>query len=248
MLSDESKNLIDTLTKEELRQEINKKNRSRFQGDKYAYLKTRLATIDEKEKEEQRSEDMRHKGKELFLSRVSTWVAIVTSILSLLVGSGWYQEYQKNQRMQLEANEKLIVEYLQPIATYLKDNESIFQELRAPPYVEPGWGILESYLIKIRRDGVPKNALMKKRIDTLVQNDETIVTLLTKYAAYIENDSFRVQAEKFRDHAIRYSDRWKSLLEVYASKGDFPTAAPVFPTEFPQAVQDEINTRKVQRP
>ena len=106
---------------------------------------------------------------------------------------------------------------------------------------------MESYLIKLRRDGrdgVAKHALMKKRIDTMVQNNETVVTLLTKYAAYIKTDKFRSEAEKFRDHAIRYSDRWKSLIEVFAANGEFPTDAPVFPAEFPKAVQDEISIRR----
>lgn len=244
MVTDVSKAAIDALSKDELRHEINLKNRSRFQRDNYAYLQTRLAALEEQEKRTERAEEKALKGKELFLKTVSTWVAIAASLLSLLVGSGWYQEYQKNQVTQLEANERLIIEYLQPIATLLTDNESIFRELRSEPYSEPGWGILESYLIKIQRDGVPKHALMKKRIDTLVQNNETMITLLTKYAAHVKTEAFRVQSERFRDHAIRYRDRWQSLLEVFASKGEFPTAAPVFPDKFPMAVQGEIAARK----
>lgn len=244
MVSDETKAAIDALSKDELRHEINLKNRSRFQRDNYAYLQTRLAALEEQERSKERAEEKVLKGKELFLTTVSTWVAIAASVLSLLIGGGWYQEYHKNQRTQAEANERLIIEYLQPIATLLTDNESIFRELRSEPYSEPGWGILESFLIKIQRDGVPKHALMKKRIDTLVQNNETMITLLTKYAAHVKTEAFRVQSERFRDHAIRYRDRWQSLLEVFASKGEFPTAAPVFPTEFPKAVQGEIAARK----
>jgi hypothetical protein len=39
-----------------------------------------------------------------------------------------------------------------------------------------------------------------------------MITLLTKYAAYVKTEAFRVQSERFRDHAIRYRDRWQSLL------------------------------------
>lgn len=90
MLSDDAKRTIDALSKDELRQEINKKNRSRFQGDNYAYLQTRLASLEEQDRQAQRQEDAAHKGKELFLNRMSVWVAVATSILSLLVGGGWY--------------------------------------------------------------------------------------------------------------------------------------------------------------
>lgn len=244
VISDETKTTIDALTKDELRQEINRKNQSRFQRDNYAYLQTRLAALEEQERAIQRQEDISHKNREFSLNKISTWVAIVASVLSLVIGSGWYQEFQKNQRALAAENERLIVEYLQPISTLLNDNESIFNELSSKPYSEPDWGILESYLIKIRRDGVPKHALMKKRIDTLVRNNETIITLLTKYAAYIQTKTFREEAEKFRDHAIRYSDRWGSLIEVFTANGEFPTNAPVFPKDFPNAVRHEISVRQ----
>jgi hypothetical protein len=47
MISDDARRTIDSLSREELVSEINRQHRSRFQGDKYAYLKTRLALIDE---------------------------------------------------------------------------------------------------------------------------------------------------------------------------------------------------------
>jgi hypothetical protein len=78
----------------------------------------------------------------------------------------------------------------------------------------------------------------------MVQNNQTILMLLLKYSGDVKTNEFRVQSEKFRDHAIRYNDRWRSLIEVYSSKGDFPTAAPAFPTDFPSAVQIEIAARQ----
>lgn len=244
MLSAETRATIDALSPEELEYEFNRGRTSRFQGEKFAYLKTRRGLLIQKKDDEQRAEEAAHRQREFGLHRVSTWVTVVCSVGALAFGTGWYQEHQKNQRAQIEANQRLVAEYLQPIATLLEDNNVIFNELRAPPYVEPGWGILESYLIKIRRDGVAKHALMKKRIDTLVANDDTIITLLNKYAAYVKTTEFRDASTKFRDHAIRYSDRWKSLLEVYASHGEFPTAAPAFPPEFPAAVQAELKARR----
>ena len=97
-LSDDSKKVIDSLTKEELIQEINKKNRSQFQGDKYAYLKTRLEVIEHQELQQQRQEDVAHKTKELTLAREAnalshssnklSKVAIAISIVAVLVALG----------------------------------------------------------------------------------------------------------------------------------------------------------------
>jgi hypothetical protein len=244
MLPPEDRATIDALSPDELEYEFNRGRRSRFQGEKFAYLQTRRQLLNDEKADEARVGEAADRRRTFGLQRVSTWITVITSVATLALGGGWYQEHQENERAQLEANQRLVAEYLQPVATLLEDNEVIFKELRAPPYVEPGWGILESYLIKIRRDGVAKHALMKKRIDTLVANNDTIITLLNKYAAYVKTPEFRAESAKFRDHAIRYSDRWKSLLEVYASKGEFPTAAPVFPAEFPAAVQLELRARR----
>lgn len=95
MLSDEAKKGIDALSKEELRLEINKKNRSRFQGDKYAYAQTRLATLDLQEQEEQRQQSISQKQEELSIAREANQlshrannlskIAIGISIIAFLI-------------------------------------------------------------------------------------------------------------------------------------------------------------------
>jgi len=174
------------------------------------------------------------------LDKVSTWVAIVTSILALVVGGGWYQEYVKGQREEIEARQRLITDTLAPVQSFLESNTAIFKELKTDRYTEPGWGIQESYLIKIRRDGVAKNSLMKQRVDTLVKNNQSMIALLQKYSGYVRTEEFRASSRAFIDHATLYNDRWNSLLEIFQSGGDFPTAAPVFPEQFPSALQAEI--------
>lgn len=165
-----------------------------------------------------------------------------TSILALVGGSGWYQEYNKNMKEAQAANERLIIDSLAPIDSLLQSNKEIHRELSSDEYSEPNWGILESYLIKIRRDGVKPHSLMKQRIDTLVKNNQAIITLLQKYTGYAKTEAFKTQSRNFINHATLYNDRWASLIEVYESKADFPTAAPVFPAEFPVALQLEIKT------
>jgi len=52
MISDEAKAAIDVLPKDELRVEVNRGNRSRFQGDKFAYAQSRLQQLDSTEQAE----------------------------------------------------------------------------------------------------------------------------------------------------------------------------------------------------
>ena len=52
MLSDESKRVIDRLTREDLVYEANRGRSSRFQGERFDYLKTRLDLLKQQESQE----------------------------------------------------------------------------------------------------------------------------------------------------------------------------------------------------
>ena len=98
MLSEDAKRTIDALPKDELVQEINKNNRSRFQGDNYAYLQTRLAAIEQQNQQAIRQEDVTHKNEELSLAREANQlnqkankfgkIAIAVSIVAALIALG----------------------------------------------------------------------------------------------------------------------------------------------------------------
>ena len=89
VVSDDTRKTIDALSKEELRQEINKKSRSRFQRDKYAYLRTRLASLEEQELQAQRQEEVAHKQSEAQEQQVNPWPAIVVSLFELDADDVW---------------------------------------------------------------------------------------------------------------------------------------------------------------
>src|SRR6185436_15551379 len=55
------------------------------------------------------------------------------------------------------------------------ENTKIISDELYDSYLEPGWGILESYVIKVRRDGEARHAVMFQRINRLVQLDAQIV-------------------------------------------------------------------------
>ena len=98
MLSDDAKRTIDALSNDELNLEINKERRSRFQGDNYAYLKTRLANVEQDKQAQLRQQDIAHKEEELTLAKEANQIshsanrlskiAISVSITAALIALG----------------------------------------------------------------------------------------------------------------------------------------------------------------
>jgi hypothetical protein len=87
-ISDKAKATIDSLSKTEIIAEIEKGNRSRFQREKYDYLKERLAEIEEQEKQEQREQKVSFQNEQReysILSNKYARVAILIGILTLAV-------------------------------------------------------------------------------------------------------------------------------------------------------------------
>jgi hypothetical protein len=95
-VTEEFKKKIDDLPKEELRQEVDKGERlSRFKGERFAYCRTRLATLEQQEQEEQRQQEVSHKKEELSLAREAneishtannvSKIAIAISAISMIV-------------------------------------------------------------------------------------------------------------------------------------------------------------------
>jgi len=76
MVSEEARKIIDALHRDELILEINKGRRSRFSDDNYAYLKTRLSTIEAQQAKETREADGAHKEEELKLGRQANELAV----------------------------------------------------------------------------------------------------------------------------------------------------------------------------
>lgn len=246
MISADIKATIDALSKDDLHHEIGKESQSRFQEDHYAYLKDRLTQLEQQEAAANPPARGNEGGRRFSWDQISAAIALVLSVLTLLVGGGWYQEYRKAQDTRNEvvrqAQRTALGSVLGPISMRLNENSAIYREMRLPDYVEGNWGILDSYLIKIRRDGVKKNAYMKSRIDALVHNNNEIVTLLRNYAP--ETEDLKVNAAAFIEHATRYNSRWTALIDIFESGGYFPTGQPPFPIAFVQALQIEEQRRK----
>jgi hypothetical protein len=164
-------------------------------------------------------------------------VIVVIVVLGMLAAAVW-GTWQLAQREVLACK---VDDSLQPVAALLEENASILRAIQTERYAESESAILDSYLMRIRRDGVPKSAGMKQRIDQLVNNNTVIVALLSKYAVHARTPAFKAAADRFRNYAIPFRDRWQSVFEIFMAGGNLPSAGPSLPPEMTQAVAEEMH-------
>ena len=143
------------------------------------------------------------------------------------------------QYAQAELRSRDIEDTLQPMAALLDNNLKILSDLKVEGLADSDSVLLDTYLARIRADSVPKHAVLKQRIDALVNNNTAIVTLLARYAPRARTSAFRAGAETFRDYASRLRDRWQSVFEIFMAGGHLPVAGPAFPTAFADALAAE---------
>jgi hypothetical protein len=164
-------------------------------------------------------------------------VAVVVAAFAL--GLMFYERSQLQ-----EARTRVVAGELLPIAMLLKEDQVILKQLQAEPFAEKDSGILESYLAKIRRDGVPKHADMKQKLDALAENNTAIVTLVKAYAPIAETAGFVAEGDKFRNYSSAWRDRWNSVMELFMAGGNYAAAGVPFPKDFYSAVDAEIAAAK----
>jgi hypothetical protein len=167
----------------------------------------------------------------------TVWVLLVVTLTAAFgAGAFWYREQEGLD----DARTALISGELQPIATLVKENQALLQELQAEPFIEKNSSVLESYLAKIRGDGVRDHADMKQRLDQLAENNTAIVTLIKAYAPIAKTPRFVAEGDKFRNYASAWRDRWNSVMELFMAGGNYPVAEVPFPKELATAVDAEI--------
>jgi hypothetical protein len=165
---------------------------------------------------------------------------VAALIAAMIAVSAWHQAHEAAE----EARAHLIYGELQPIAGMLKENQALITALQTEPFTEPDSGILESYLAKIRRDGVPKHVDMKQKLDQLAENNTAIVTLIKAYSVQAKSSAFTAEADEFRNYASAWRDRWNSVMELFMAGGNYAASGTPFPAGFPAAVDAEIASAK----
>ena len=170
------------------------------------------------------------------MNKPAVAVVLAVALVSALVGTlAWHHA---NQLLH-DSRAQIIAMTLQPIAALLNENQAIIKELQAEPFTEKDAGILESYLAKIRRDGVAKHVDMKQRLDQLAENNTAIVTLIKVYAPQAKTPALAAEADRFRNYASTWRDRWNSVMELFMAGGNYATVEVPFPKAFPAAVKAE---------
>jgi hypothetical protein len=170
------------------------------------------------------------------MSKTTASVIAALAVVALVTTGASYHAYQGLRA----SRSQFVASTLNPVTVLLRENQAIIGELQADPYTEKDNGALESYLIKIRRDGVAKHAEMKQRLDQLAENNTTIVTLIKAYSPHAKTPAFTLEADKFRNYASAWRDRWNSVMELFMAGGNYPAAGVPFPSGFLEAVQSEI--------
>jgi len=122
------------------------------------------------------------------------------------------------------------------------EHQRLIAELSAPAFAESGRGILESYLVKIRKDGVPAHSDMRIKLDMLAQNMQGLLKLIDLYEPVARNAPFKVEADKFRKYAVVWLDRWNSMTEYLMAGGNYPVGQVAFPPGFTDAVKAEAQS------
>lgn len=175
------------------------------------------------------------------MNNKTPWTLFVVALIAALVGAGaWYQARDGF----IEIRAQVIAGELQPMATLLKESQALIKDLQAEPFTDKESGIFDTYLARIRRDGVAKHADMKQRLDTLADNNTAIVTLIKAYAPHAKTAAFTVEADKFRNYAAAWRDRWNSVMELFMAGGNYAASGVSFPSGFPAAVAAEIAATK----
>ena len=81
---------------------------------------------------------------------------------------------------------------------------------------------------------------MKQRLDQLVENNTAIVTLIKVYTPQTKTPALASEADKFRNYASAWRDRWNSVMELFMAGGNYVASGVSFPIGFPAAVQWEM--------
>lgn len=175
-------------------------------------------------------------------TKAEIWIPIIIAFLTLTAGGGWGKVYFDHHVKTEQRNEELRVEYLAKVKTLLETNKSIKDRIYRD-YREGNWGILESYVEKVKK-GEDKVAilLMANDIATIKRNNEEVISLLTDYSGNTLTNEFKEAIPLYIGHAQNWVHRAENLSAVVETGQQYPYAEP-FPGQFISALSAEIVAR-----
>jgi hypothetical protein len=66
------------------------------------------------------------------------------------------------------------------------------------------------------------------------------VTLIKAYAPSAKTPALAAEADKFRNYASAWRDRWNSVMELFMAGGNYAASGVPFPSGLPAAVDAEM--------
>ena len=133
-------------------------------------------------------------------------IAIVSILVSVLLGGGWLTSY-------LAAKKQYKNGFLIPLQTTLSQNKKIHKELTkdidlealeyAPDYIQQKFNELDH--------SNPTKQMWMLRIETLLDNNEMAIKLITPNIGSVKNKKLKKELEIFLFHAQKFNDIWKMI-------------------------------------
>ena len=167
-------------------------------------------------------------------------ILLIVTVAAMVCAGGWYRASTEIQ----ESRRQLVTTTLEPLAALVAEDQALVSELQSEIVTQSDGGILAWYLANIRRDGVAKHANTKQRLDQLAENNTAIVTLIKAYGPRARTQAFKTAADKFRNYASAWRDRWNSVMELFMAGGGYAVSEVPFPKQLLEAVQTEIAAAK----
>jgi hypothetical protein len=132
------------------------------------------------------------------------------------------------------------VNVLTAIQADLARHAELQRELQQARFVERGEGAIESYLAKIRRDGLPAHDDMKQKLVALARLNTEVVALADVYELHARTPALRLATKEFSRYAIVWNDRWESVPDYFMAGGKLPAATLFASTDLAAAVDAEL--------
>lgn len=169
-------------------------------------------------------------------NKLCSFLLAVAMVLVLVAGALWHRS---NSAIE-ESRTRVVQALLQSAVALLDENQVLLKEGQAGQPVDKGGDVLEAYLAKIRRDGVPAHSQSRQRLDRIAHNNVAIVTLMTAYGPYARTPALQREMDRFREHVASWQGRWVTVMEVFMVGGTYATAPIAFPPDLPEKLRDEL--------
>lgn len=174
------------------------------------------------------------------MTRLLTAVLALVALSALALSAWTYHAVTRDQQTAALGG----AEILEAMSEKAQEHATLQQRLQQDPFVEQGAGVLNAYLAKIRRDGLPAHAEMRQALKELSLINMSLLTLIELYEHQARTPEFKKEAKDFRSYAILWNDRQDSVIDYFMAGGSLPASEVPFPSGLAAAIEAERRATK----